>query len=122
MGYPEVHMSRECNEPPWVFAAQVIQEDEDEVPHAPDAHEYEHEEQEAIPIPQENKEDTEYSLDPNGSDYESGNDEFPLDTFNEYIEVEGNDEDSNVVYIWASCCVSIGKQSIQAAETTGKQT
>ena len=41
-------------------------------------------------------------MDPNGSQYDSGNDEFPLDAFNEYIEVEESDGDSDVVYIRAA--------------------
>jgi hypothetical protein len=86
----------------------VIQEDEEEVPHAPDAHgshdvdEHEIEEREASPVPQETEEDTEYSVDPNGSQYESGNDEFPLNAFDDYMEVKGSDEDSDIVYIRAA--------------------
>ena len=38
-------------------------------------------------------------MDPNGSQYDSGNDEFPLDAFNEFIEVEESDTDSDIVYI-----------------------
>ena len=34
-----------------------------------------------------------------GPQYDSGNDEFPLDAFDEYIKVEESDRDSNVVYI-----------------------
>ena len=41
-------------------------------------------------------------MDPNRSQYDSGNDKFPLDTFNEYIEVEGSDRDSDIVYIRAT--------------------
>ena len=38
-------------------------------------------------------------MDPNGSQYDSGNDEFPLDAFNEFIKVEESDTDSDIVYI-----------------------
>ena len=31
-------MSKECPEPPWVFVDQVIQENEEETPHATDNH------------------------------------------------------------------------------------
>ena len=91
------HMLKECPEPPQGFAAQVIQEDEEETPHAPDNHdahdahddhEHEHGEQEVTPTPQETEEATEHSVDPNRSPYDSGNNEFPLDTFNEYIKVK----------------------------------
>ena len=41
-------------------------------------------------------------MNPNGSQYDSGNNEFPLDTFDEYIEVEGSDGDSDIVYIRAA--------------------
>ena len=101
-------MSKYCLNTPQVFTAQVIQEDEEETPHTPDnhnahdaheIHEHEHEEREETPAPQETEEAPEHSVDPNGSQYNSGNDEFPLDAFNEYIEVEESDGDSNVVYI-----------------------
>ena len=90
------------------FCSLTNTEDEEETPHAPDNHnahdahedhEHKHEEQEATPAPQETEEATEYSVDPNGSQYNSGNDEFPLDMFNEYIKVEASDRDSIVVYI-----------------------
>ena len=91
-----------------MFAAQVIQEDEGETPQTPDnneshdAHEI-HEQEidgwEETPVPEETEEALEHSVGPNGSQYDSGNDEFPLDAFNEYIKVEGSDGNSNVVYI-----------------------
>ena len=101
-------MSKYCPDPPWVFAVQVIQEDEEETPHTPDnidahdtheIHENECEGQEETPAPQETKEAPEHSVDPNRSQYDSGNDEFPLHAFDEYVEVEESDGDSNVVYI-----------------------
>ena len=52
-----------------------------------------------MPTPEETKEAPEHSVDPNGSQYDSGNDEFPLDTFDEYIEVEESNGDSDIVYI-----------------------
>ena len=91
--------------PPQVFVAQVIQEDEGETPQMPDAHETHEQEcdrQEETPPPEETEEAPEHSVDPNRSQYDSGNDEFPLDTFDEYIEVKGSDVDGNVVYICAA--------------------
>ena len=41
-------------------------------------------------------------MDPNSSQYDFGNDELPLDTFDEYIEVKESDRDSDVVYICAA--------------------
>ena len=76
----------------------------EEVPHAPDAHdvhEHEHEEQEETPIPQETGDDTEYPVDPNVFQYESGNNEFLLDALNDYIEINWSNEDSDIVYIHA---------------------
>ena len=98
-------MSKYCPDPPRVFAAQVIQEDK-ETPQTPDnneshdAHEiHDHESNrcEETPVPEETKEAPEHSVDPNRSQYDSGNDEFPLDTFDEYIKVEESDRDSNVI-------------------------
>lgn len=66
------HMSKEYPEPPQVFAAPVIQEDEEGIPHTPethnahnahDVHKHEHEKWEMTPIPQETEQDTEYSMD-----------------------------------------------------------
>ena len=98
------HMSKYCPNPPRVFAAQVIQEDE-ETPQTPDnnkshdTHEiHEHESNGR----EETKEAPEHSVDLNGSQYNSGNDEFPLNAFDEYIEVEESDGDSDVVYIRAA--------------------
>ena len=48
---------------------------------------------------EETEEAPEHSVDHNGSQYDSGNDEFPLDAFHEYIEVKESDGDSDVVYI-----------------------
>ena len=105
------HMSKYCPDPPWVFTVQVIQEDEEETPHtldnidAHDAHSI-HEQvcegQEETPTLQETEESPEDSVDPNGSQYDSGNDEFPLDTFDEYIKVEESDGDGDIVYIRAA--------------------
>jgi hypothetical protein len=103
-------MSKYCPDPPRVFTAQVIQEDE-ETPQTPDnneshdaheIHEQESNGREETPIPEETEEAPEHSVDPNGSQYDSGNDEFPLDAFDEYIEVEESDGDSDVVYIHAA--------------------
>ena len=97
-------MSKYCPDPPRVFTAQVIQEDE-ETPQTPDnneshdAHEiHDHESNRR----EETEEAPEHSVDPKGSQYNSGNDEFPLDVFDEYIEVEESDGDSDVVYICAA--------------------
>ena len=72
------HMSKYCPDPPWVFAAQVIQEDK-ETPQTPDnneshdAHEiHEHKSNRR----EETEEAPEHSVDPNGSQYDSGNDEL----------------------------------------------
>ena len=62
-------------------------------------HQQECDGQEDTPIPEETEEAPEHSVDPNRSQYDSGHDEFPLDTFDEYIEVEESDGDSDVVYI-----------------------
>ena len=45
------------------------------------------------------KQAPEHSVDLNRSQYDSGNDEFPLNTFNEYIKVEESNGDSNIIYI-----------------------
>ena len=104
------HMSKYCLNPPWVFTVQLIQKDEGETPQMPDNNEahdtYEiHEQQcdrrEETPTPEETKEAPEHSVDPNGSQYDSGNDEFPLNTFDEYIKVEESNGDSDIVYIHA---------------------
>ena len=102
-------MSKYCPDPPRVFAAQVIQEDE-ETPQTPDnneshdaheIHDHESNGHEETPVPEETEEAPEQSVDPNGSQYDSGNDEFPLDAFDEYIEVEESDGDSNIMSISA---------------------
>ena len=102
------HMPKYCPDPPWVFAVQVIQEDEGETPQTPDnneshdAHEIHDQEigrREETLVAEETNKAPEHSVDPNGSQYDSGNDEFPLDAFNKYIEVEGSDRDSDIVYI-----------------------
>jgi hypothetical protein len=90
-----------------VFAAQVIKEDEEtfqtpdnnESHDAHEIHEQESNGQEETPIPKKTEEAPEHSVDPNSSQYDSGNDEFPLDAFGEYIEVKERDGDSDVVYI-----------------------
>ena len=83
------------------------QEDE-ETPHTPDnneshdahqIHEQESNGWEETPVPEETEEAPEHSVDPNRSRYNSGNDDFPLDTFDEYIEVEESNRDSDIVYI-----------------------
>ena len=66
---------------------------------AHEIHDHESNGHEEIPMPEETEEAPEHSGDPNGSQYDSGNDEFPLDAFDEYIEVEESDGDSDVVYI-----------------------
>ena len=58
--------------------------------------------QEETPVPEETEEAPEHSVDPNSSQYDSGNDKFPLNAFNEYIEVKESDGDSDVVYIRAA--------------------
>ena len=110
------HMSRECIEPLQVFAAPRMQEYEEEVPHtcAHDVHVYEHEEWEPTPVSQETEEDTEYLVDPNRSQYESGNDEFHTWFINEYIEVEGSSKDSDVVYI----CTVLETSPLQMEDLT----
>ena len=89
-------MSTYCPDLPRMFAVQVIQEDE-ETPQTPDnnetldaheIHEQECDRQEETPTPEETEEAPEHSVDPNGSQYDSGNDEFPLNAFDEYIEVK----------------------------------
>jgi hypothetical protein len=104
-------MSKYCPDSPWLFMAQVIQEDEGETPQTPDndethdaheIHEQECDRWEETPTPEETEEAPEHSVDPNGSQYDSGNDEFPLNAFNEYIEVEESDGDSDIVYIRAA--------------------
>ena len=121
-------MSKYCPNPPRVFVAQVIQEDEGETPQTPDnneshdaheIHEQESNRREETPIPEETKEAPEHSVDPNGSQYDSGNDEFPLDTFNKYIEVEGSNGDSDIVYICAAREISPSqtKDLISLADT-----
>ena len=80
-----------------MFTVQVIQEDEGETPQTPDnnethdaheIHEQECDGQEETPTPEETEEAPEHSVDPNGSQYDSGNNKFPLYAFDEYIEVE----------------------------------
>ena len=123
------HMSKYCPDPPRVFAAQVIQEDE-ETPQTPDnneshdaheIHDHESNGHEETPIPEETEEAPEQSVDPNGSQYDSGNDEFPLNAFDEYIKVEESDGDSNVVYICATQEMSPSqtKDLISLADTSG---
>ena len=116
-------MSKYCPDPPQVFAAQVIQEDE-ETPQTPDnneshdAHEiHDHESNRR----EETEEAPEHSVDPNGSQYNYGNNEFPLDTFNEYIKVEESDGDSDIVYIHATQEMSPSqtKDLISLADTSG---
>ena len=101
-------MLKFCPNPPQVFAVQVIQEDEGETPQTPDnneshdaheIHEQESNGREETPIPEETKEAPEHSVDPNSYQYDSGNDEFPFNAFDEYIEVKESDGDSDIVYI-----------------------
>ena len=122
-------MSKYCPDPPQVFAAQVIQEDE-ETPQTPDnneshdaheIHDHESNGHEETPIPEETEEAPEQSANPNGSQYDSGNDEFPLDTFDEYIKVKESDGDSDIVYIRAAREMSPSqtKDLISLADTSG---
>ena len=122
-------MSKYCPNPPRVFAAQVIQEDE-ETPQTPDnneshdaheIHDHKSNGREETPIPEETKEAPEHSVDPNRSQYDSGNDEFPLDTFDEYIKVEESYGDSDIVYICAAREMSPSpmKDLISLADTSG---
>ena len=89
------HYSNNCPDRPRVFAAQVIDEDK-ESPSADGT-----EEQEQHSVPEESAvEDNEVPSDPQGSQYDSDQDEYPLDKYKEYIKVEGDeDEDADVVYI-----------------------
>jgi hypothetical protein len=122
-------MLKYCPNPPRVFTAQVIQEDE-ETPQTPDnneshdAHEiHGHKSNgcEETPVPEQTEEAPEHSVDPNGSQYDSGNDEFPLDAFDEYIEVEESNGDSDIVYIHAAREMSPSqmKDLISLAHTSG---
>ena len=122
-------MSKYCPDPPRVFAAQVIQEDE-ETPQTPDnneshyaheIHDHESNGHEETPISEETEEAPEHSVDPNGSQYNSGNNEFPLDTFDEYIKVKESDGDSDIVYIHATREMSPSqtKDLISLADTSG---
>ncbi|KIM82397.1 hypothetical protein PILCRDRAFT_7798 [Piloderma croceum F 1598] len=62
------------------------------------------EEQEQHSVPEESAvEDNEHNSDPQGSQYESYQDDYPLNEYEEYIEVEEDeDEDADIVYIRAA--------------------
>jgi hypothetical protein len=79
-----------------VFVAQVIDEDNESPPNEGD-------EIQEQAVPEESViEDTDSPSDPIGSQYESDQEEYPLDEYEEYIEFDENDdEDTDIVYIRA---------------------
>jgi hypothetical protein len=90
------HYSPNCPDRPRVFAAQIIDEDNESPPN-------EGEENQEQPVSEEPAiEDNDSPSDPIGSQYDSDLEEYPLDEFEEYDEInEDNDEDADVVYIRA---------------------
>ena len=86
---------------PWVFTAQIIEEDGETEPQPPPEkpidNEVNHVKQVNPPRDQ--------PADPNGSQYESTQEGFPLDEYEEYVKIlndhKNNDED--VIYICTVC-------------------
>ena len=74
------HYANECKDTPRVFAAQVIQEDVDDMsPSHGQTQDVDHGERDELPFPQEDDQGFDHPMDPNGSQCGSGTDEFPLD-------------------------------------------
>ena len=89
------HSSTNCSKIPRVFAAQVI--DEDAEPSSVPNRDCDNnvDEEQGDPSPETEGE-------PMGSQYDSDQEGYPLDDYDEYIEVEDfNAEDGEVVYIHA---------------------
>jgi hypothetical protein len=92
------HYANNCPDRPRVFAAQIIDEDKE----SPSGEENETQEQHNAPE-ECDVEENEVPSDPQGSQYESEDEEYPLDEYEEYIEFEEDqDEDADVVYIRAA--------------------
>jgi hypothetical protein len=81
----------------------VINEDEEETPRPINVHdEHDQEEREGNSPTSEADQNSDRPTDPNGSQYDSGNEDFPLDEYEEYMEVEEDvDDDADTVYIRA---------------------
>ncbi|KIM73025.1 hypothetical protein PILCRDRAFT_15579 [Piloderma croceum F 1598] len=78
-----------------LFAAQVIDEDKE----SPSVEADEDQEQHSVPE-ESTVEDNRDNSDPQGSQYESDQDDYTLNEYEEYIEVEEDeDEDADIVYI-----------------------
>jgi len=108
------HYSNNCPNRPRVFAAQVIDEDK-ESPSADGT-----EEQEQHSVPEESAvEENEVPSDPQGSQYDSDQDEYPLDEYEEYIKVEGDeDEDADIVYIHTARAIADESPMEEIADTS----
>jgi hypothetical protein len=89
------HYANNCPDRPRVFAAQVIDEDKE----SPSVEVEEEQEQHSVPEESAVEDNEDYG-DPQGSQYDSYRGEYPLDEYEEYIEVkEDEDDDADVVYI-----------------------
>ena len=89
------HYSTNCPKRPRVFAAQVIDEDAESSPIPDRDRDVDADEEQGDPSPEPEGE-------PIGSQYDSDQEGYPLDDYDEYIEVEDfNAEDGEIVYIRA---------------------
>ena len=96
------HYVNNCPDWPQVFVAQVIDEDKK----SPSVEVEEEQEQHSVPE-ESTVEDNEDHSDPQGSQYKSDWEEYPLDEYEEYIEVEGDDNDNaGIVYICATRAIT----------------
>ena len=97
------HISPNCpTNGPRVFVAHVIDEDAEDAPQQENQDQEGHDEKEDHTDPQQ--QDDGHESDPQealiGSQYDSDQEGYPLDQYEEYVEVEDySDEDADVVYI-----------------------
>ena len=98
-----------------MFTAQVIDEDNESPPNKGDEIQEQAVHEESV------IEDTDSPSDPIGSQYESDQEEYPLDKYEEYTEVdENNDEDTDIVYIrtgWIDSGGEMGRLSVPKSRT-----
>jgi len=97
-----------------VFTAQVIDEDNESPPNV------EEEKQEHKHVPEDpTTEDNDVPNDPQGSQYESDREEYPLEEYEEYVEIDGDeDEDADVVYIRSGRITDDGDVTDDIADTS----
>ena len=108
------HYASNCPDRPRVFAAQVIDEDNESPPNV------EEEKQEHEHVPEDpTTEDNDVPDDPQGSQYESDREEYPLEEYEEYVEIDGDeDEDADVVYIRSGRITDDGDVTDDIADTS----